>query len=244
MLENEDFVAWANENVVIVVGHDGATGEKKQHEPVKQTNAKTKEEKEICPKYAGLTCAEHKAIRREVGEPKDGLGKIDVPSGFPNTWMVGPDAKVEKLEPKDQQVAKTVQDDLVAFQKKFEGKPIAWKSYDKLKKSLADADAATEAGKWKDALAALLKVDSDSGAKKSKHLSEKVKAKADAVNAKVVARLAEIKDGSSAPADKVKAAKSLRGDVGAKFSFGNLAVVADLDAFVKETSAAAGLPAR
>jgi len=239
VLANEEWVTWANENVVLVVGHDGATGENKEHESTKVTDPKTKEEKEVCPLYTGLTCEEHKKIRAEVSSPKDGFGKIDVPGGFPNSWMIGPDGVVEKIENKDAAIPKNLEDALIAFQKKYDAKPIPTKSFEKLKKSLADGDAAAEAGKWKDALAAYLKVDSDGLAKKQAHLVEKVKAKVAAVNEKAAAKLAEIKDGSDAPADKVKALKALRDQVGAKFSFGNLAVVADVDALVKELAAAA-----
>jgi hypothetical protein len=238
VLQNDEWVAWANENVVLVVGHDGATGENKQHEPTKITDAKSKEEKEICPLYTGLTCAEHKQIVHDVSSPPDGFGKIDVPGGFPNSWMVGPDGKVEKLEGKDAGIPKNLEDALVAFQKKYDAKPIPAKTWDKLKKALADGDAALEAGKLKDALAAYAKVDSDGLAKKQKHLIDKVKAKTDAVNAKAVAQLAEIKDGSAAPADKVKALKALRDQIGAKLSFGNLAVVADVDALLKDLAPA------
>jgi hypothetical protein len=222
-----------------VVAHDGATGENKQHDPVEVTDPKTKEKKQTCPLYAGLTCDEHKAMRHDISSPPEGWGKVDVPGGHPNSWMIGPDGVVEQLPAKDQQVAKTVQDDLTAFQKKYEAKPIPWKAYEKLKKAIADGDAALEAGKWKDALASYLKVDSDAAGKKSTHLMEKVKAKATAVNEKVAAKFAEVRDGELSAPDKAKALKALRADVGAKFSFGAIAVVADLDAWLKEAAAAA-----
>jgi hypothetical protein len=68
---------------------------------------------------------------------------------------------------------------------------------------------------------------------------EKVKAKATAVNEKVAAKFAEVRDGELSAPDKAKALKALRADVGAKFSFGAIAVVADLDAWLKEAAAAA-----
>jgi hypothetical protein len=241
VLEDDDFIAWANENVVIVVGHDGATGDKEQHKPVETTDPKTKEKREICPLYDGLTCDEHKAIRRDASSPKDGFGKIDVPGGFPNTWMVGPDGVVERIDPKDQQVAKNVQDALVAFQKKYEGKPLPWKKYDAHRKSIADGDKALEEGKWKAALAAYAKVDADAK-KLPKGFQERLKAKLDASNEKIAAKFAEIRDGEGDAAAKAKAVKALRAEVGAKFSTGNLAVVADLDAWIKENGAPATPP--
>jgi hypothetical protein len=238
VLEDDDFIAWANENVVIVLGHDGATGDKEQHKPVEVTDSKTKEKKEVCPLYDGLTCEEHKAIRKEVADPKGGVGKIDVPSGFPNTFMVGPDGVVERIDPKDQQVAKNIQEALVAFQKKYEGKPLPWKKYDAHRKSISDGDRAVEEGKWKAALAAYAKVDADAK-KLPQGLLDRLKAKVDALNEKVAAKFAEIRDGEDDPAAKVKALKALRGEVGAKLSTGPLAVTADLDAWIKEN----GVPA-
>jgi hypothetical protein len=241
VLEDEDFVAWANENVVIVVGHDGATGDKPQHEPVERTDPKTKEKSKVCPLYDGLTCEEHQKIRRDASSPKDGFGKIDVPGGFPNTWMVGPDGVVERIEPKDQQVAKNVEEALVAFQKKYEGKPLGWKKYDAHRKSIADGDAALADGKWKAALAAYAKVDADAK-KLPKGLAERLRAKLAAASEKVAAKFAEIQDGDADPAAKAKAVKALRAEVGAKFSSGPLGVVADLDAWIKENGAPAAPP--
>lgn len=238
MLENEDFLTWANENIVTVVGHDGATGENKQHEPVEVKDAKTKEVSKVCPLYEGLTCEEHQGIRREASNPKDGFGKIEVPSGFPNSWMVGPDGVVERIEPKDQQTAGKVQELLQEFQKKYDGKPLTMKKYEAYRKAMVEGDKAVEDGKWRAALAAYAKVDADAK-KLPAGLAERLKAKIDAANEKVAAKFAEVKDGDLDAAAKMKAVRALRGEVGTKFSTGHLAVVADIDAWIKEQAAAA-----
>ena len=236
MLDNKDFIEWGNENVVLVVGHDGATGSNEQHKPIEE---KTKDgTKQVCPLYPGLSCDEHKAIRSDVAKGIEGLGKIDVPSGFPNSWMVGPDGTVEKLENKDAGVAKGCQDALVAFQKKFEGKAIPFKKFEDYRKWLADGDKAVEDGKWKVALTAYLKVDNDSK-KLSKGLIEKVKAKLDAANAKIVEAFAKVKDGEAEAAAKLKAIQALKGEVSQKFSSGNLAVLAEIAAWLKDNAAPA-----
>ena len=237
MLENEEFAAWTIENCVAVVGHNGAVhGE--DHKPVDVTDPKTKEKKSVCPSYLGLTCPEHQAIQSEIASPKDGVGKIDMPNGVPATFMVGPDGTVEKMDQAKSMVAKSAIDELTAFQKKYDAKPIGGKRYEVYKKALADSDAAVAATKWKDALAALVKVDAD-GKKLSKGLVEKVKAKADALNELLKARFEELKSGESAAAAKSKAVKQLRADVSAKLLSGVLPVVADLDAWIKEQAAAA-----
>jgi hypothetical protein len=237
VLENEDFITWANENIVTVVGHDGATGENKPHESVEFKDPKTKETSQVCPLYEGLTCEEHKAIRREASAPKDDFGKIDVPSGFPNTWMVGPDGVVERVEGKDQSTAGKLEELLTEFQKKYEGKPLTLKKYEAYRKSFTDGDAALEAGKWRVALAAYAKIDADAK-KLPKGLTDRVKAKVDAANERIAARFAELKDGDLDAAAKLKAVKAMRSEVGAKFSTGFLPVVADLDTWIKEQAAA------
>jgi len=242
VLENDDFVAWTNENCLCVVGHNGAVhGE--DHKPVDVTDPKTKESKSVCPKYLGLTCAEHQQVQADAQNPKDGVGAIKMPGGVPATFMVGPDGAVEQMDQAKSQVAKQAIDELTAYQKKYEGKAIPSKKYDVYKKLFADGDTALEAGKWKEALAALQKVDAD-GKKLSKGLVEKVKAKADALNEKVKAKFDEAKDGDGDAAAKLKAVKALRADVSTKLSTGPLAVVADIDAWLKEQAAAATPPAK
>jgi hypothetical protein len=236
VFENDDFITWSNENCVSAVGHNGATSGK-DHDPIKQTDPKTKEEKEICPKYAGLTCAEHQAVRSAADSPPEGWEKMPESKGVPINAVFGPDGKVEKIDNVKALTAKSLIDYLTEYQKKFD-KPIGFKKWDAYNKSFEEGDKALEEGKWKAALAAYLKVDAD-GKKLSKGLAEKVKAKVEAANAKVVEAFGKIKDGDGDAAAKLKAGKALRADVAAKFSSGALPVVADIDAWIKETTAAA-----
>jgi hypothetical protein len=238
VLTNEEFATWINENGIAVVGHNGSVGGKADHKPVEEVDPKTKEKREVCPSYAGITCADHQKCKEEAGNPPDGLGKIDFPNGVPNSWMVGPDGVVERMEQKDSMVPKSAIEALTAFQKKYEAKPVPFKKYETYRKLFADHDAAVEAGKWKDALSALVKVDAD-GKKLSPGLAEKVKAKAGELSDKAKARLGEIEAGDGDDASKLKAVKALRADVSAKLSIGNLAALADLDAWIKERAAAA-----
>jgi hypothetical protein len=237
VLEAKDFVEWANENVVLVVGHDGATGGKEKHKPLE---VKEKEgTKEACPRYPGLTCAEHEAMRADVAKGVDGFGgKIEVPSGFPNSWMVGPDGTVEAMDKSKSVVAKGCQECLVEFQKKFEGKPLTAKKHGDYRKHLADGDKAADEGKWKAALASYAKVDADAK-KLPKALLEKVASRAEALNGKVADAFAKVKEGDGDAAAKLKAVRALRSEVGAKLSTGPLACAADLDAWIKEAAAAA-----
>lgn len=240
MFENDDFISWANENCVSVVGHNGATPGHEDHKPIKSVDAKTKEETEICPKYEGLTCAEHQKARQDAENPPEGWEKMPESKGIPINAVFGPDGKVEKIDNSKAMVAKGLIDLLTEHQKKFD-KPIPFKKYDLYRKSLAEGDKAVEEGKWKAALAAYAKVDADAK-KLTKPLQDKVKAKLDAANEKIAAKFAEIRDGEGDAAAKAKAVKALRADVGAKFSTGVLAVVADLDTWIKDNGTPASPP--
>jgi hypothetical protein len=237
VLENDDFIAWANENCVCAVGHDGAVGGKEDHKPAKEVDPKTKAEREICPSYAGLTCEEHRAIAHECRSVPEGQGRIGESQGVPNHWVVYPDGKVEGIENKDAALPKTLIEVLTADQKKIDGKPIPMKKWDVYRKAFDDGDKAAADGKWKASLAAYAKVDADAK-KLSKGILEKLEAKAKDLSDKVAAKFAELKDGEGDDATKLKAVKALRAEVGAKLSSGPLACVADLDTWIKETTAA------
>jgi hypothetical protein len=242
VFESDDFIAWANENCVVAIGHSGATPGNEDHKPVSVTDPKTKETKEVCPKYAGLTCAEHQAVRSGADNPPEGWSKMPESKGVPNNAVFKPDGTVEKLDNKEALVVKALIDALTARQpNKKDDKPIPFKKWDVYVKAFEDGDKAAADGKWKAALSALAKVDADAK-KLSKALADKLAAKEKDLNDKVVAKLAEIKDGSGDDAAKLKDVKALRADVGAKLSTGNLPVVADIDAFIKEHGAPAAPP--
>ena len=238
----DDFVAWANENIVLAVGHNGAThGE--DHKPVDQTDPKTKETHSVCPKYFGLTCEEHQKVHGDAHNPPEGLPKIPEAKGVPNTWIVNPAGEVTEIEGADKDNPKAITDKVTAMLKTASPKPVPYKKWQEYVKAFADADKAVEDGKLRDALAILVKVDADAK-KLTKGLADKWKAKVDAVNAKAAAKFEEAKAGSLDAAAKAKAVKALRADVGTKVSTGSLPVVADLDAWLKDPANAAPAPAK
>lgn len=237
MLTNDDFIAWANENIVSVVGHDGAVGGKEDHKPTTEKDPKTKEEREVCPTYAGLTCAEHQALRRAFSNPPDGWGKIGQAQGVPNHWAVGPDGSCEQVENKDAGVAKSLIEALTARQKAFEGKPLPYKRWEGYQKLFADGDKAAADGKWKAALAAYLKVEAD-GKKLTTGLAAKVAEKLAGLEERVTAAFHAIRDGDAEGAAKLKAVRALRAEIGQKAAAGLIAPAVEIDAWLKEQAAA------
>ena len=172
----------------------------------------------------------------------DGTGgpKLVV-QGFPTSFMITPDGKFEQH--KKDRVVKDLIDGVAEFAKKSGLKPS--KKYQAFLANFADGDKAVEAGKWKDAEAALLKI--DAVAKKMPSLGCRLPAKLEALNDKVVEAFGKLRDaeGEDAAA-KIKAVRALRSDVATKFVVlaptGYLPVVADLDAWLKANPMPAAPP--
>lgn len=232
MLDTEDFATWCNENCLCVVGHDGAVGGKEDHKPAEETDPKSKEKRAICPVYGGLTCEEHRQVKQDAGNAKEGYPKIEFPNGVPNTWMIGPDGVVVQMDQKDSMLPKNAIEAMTVFQKKYAGKPVGFKKWEAYRKLLDDGDKAVEAGKWKDAMTAYVKIDADVK-KLSPGLIERVKTKAEELNGKLKARLEELTSAEADDATKLKNVRALRGEISAKFSFGPLAVLADIETWIK-----------
>lgn len=242
MFENEDFITWANENCVVAIGHSGATPGNQDHKPVKVTDPKTKVESEVCPLYAGLTCAEHQEVRQGTENPPEGWAKMPESKGVPNNAAFRPDGTVEKLDNRVALVAKSLIDELTARQpNKKDDKPIAFKRWDAYNRSFDESDKAVTDGKWKVALAALAKVDADAK-KLSKGLTDKLTTKATALNDALAAKFGEIRDGAADDAAKLKDLKALRADLTAKLTSATLPVVAELDGWLKEHATPAPAP--
>ena len=239
VFDNDDFATWANENVVCVVGHNGSVSKEPDHSPIEETDSKTKEKKGgICPRYHGLLCEEHQKVASDARTGGEDLPKVPDANGVPNTWLITPSGEVTEIKGNEKMNGKALVESLTAALKKLDPKPVPYKKWQEYTKSFADGDKAVEEGKWKVALAAYGKVDADAK-KLTKPLAEKLKARLDAANAKVVARLDEIKGGTEDDAGKAKLLKALRADVGQKFSTGTLPAVATLDDAIKEMASAA-----
>jgi hypothetical protein len=244
VLENADFIAWANENVVLVVGHKGS-----QHKPpaakdskdpktgkgAKDDPAPPPEEPapngaaDGCSLYPGLSCAEHEKIMEDA--TTGGTPKLEV-KGYPTSYMVAPDGTFVKHT--SDREPKACMNALIDYQKKFKIK-IPGKKYAGYIATVADGDAAVAAGKWKDALTAYGKIDAEG--KKLASLQTELKGKVDALNAKVVEAFGRLKDGDGDAVAKNKSIKSLRADVSAKLSTGALPVLADIDEWLKANPA-------
>ena len=280
MLEDPEFIAWANENIVVVVGHqgnthsaykakkdaggkapadDGAedpkagdpkTGDAKPEDPKpepdapKPQDAPPADEKQAeggerdaggCFIYPGIDCAEHEKIHEDA---KTGTPSVEF-QGWPTSFMVGPDGTVERH--RDDRKPQACMDVLADFQKKFKFKvtPKKWKGY---LDAITAGDKAVAEGRWKAALSSYLSIDKEG--KKLSSLQLELPPKVEALNAKVAAAFAVLRDDSCDLAAKVKAVKALRSDVSARLSTGPLPVVADLDAWLKANPAPAAAPPR
>ena len=226
MLENKKFVAWANENLVVVIGHT------QEDHPTEHEDAKGKMQPG-CPLYRGMTCEEHRAIPRECMSPPEGMPAVKSTNMMPNSWLVTPSGEVTQISGADQQSAGKIEEIVMASQKEA-GKHLTWKKYGKYLESFEASDAALAEDKLKAAIKALMKVEKD-----TKKLPDGMKAQVDkrveAINAKAVEAFEALKEGD----DAIKAANKLKNEVGARFKRGYLPVVDEIKTWLKEAKAAA-----
>ncbi|MDJ0523610.1 MAG: hypothetical protein QNJ90_16185 [Planctomycetota bacterium] len=228
MLENKKFVAWANENIVVVVGHT-ETGHPTEIEDDKGKKTPG------CPLYKGLTCEQHRALPGECRNPEDGLPKLESTNLMPNSWLVFPDGTVTQVESAVQQVPGKIED-LVAEKQKEIGKHLTWKKYTKYSETFATFDEALGADKLKDALKALKKVEKDTK-KLPEGMVAEVDKRVDGLNKAAQEKLASIQDGEDEVAAKIKAANKLKNEVAARLKRGYLPVVEEIKDWVKRAKA-------
>lgn len=262
MFEQADFIQWANENVVFLVGYKGKnhkTGEKagektgdesgkggedkgeggksggeKSGKAEKPAKAKAAKEGE-CSLYAGISCDEHEKILEDALGGKGGP-KLEV-KGYPTSYVIAPDGTFEQHK-KDRAV-KSLEDGVADFMKKAKVKPS--KKYQVYLDAIEAGDKAADAGKWKDALSQYAKA--DAAPKKMTSLAGKVGVRVEALNAKVVEAFARVTaDEACDLVAKIKAVKALKSEVGARLSTGLLPVVAEIDAWLKANPAPAPTP--
>jgi hypothetical protein len=234
VLENKKFVAWANENIVVVIGHSD-----KNH-PAEIEDDKGKKTPG-CPLYVGMTCDQHQAIPRECMSPPEGLPAVKSTNMMPNSWLVTPDGEVSQIPSADQRAAGKIEELIEALQKDA-GKHLSYKKYRGYLDSFEASDTALRDDKMKVAIKALKKVEKD-----TKKLPDGMKAEVskrfEAINAKAVEQLETIKAGAAAGGDQaaagIKAANALKNQVSARFKVGYLPVVAQIKAWLKEAKAAA-----
>jgi len=229
VLENEDFVKFANENVICVVGHND-TGHAAEVEDAKGKKAPG------CPLYPGMTCKEHQDIMGEVGRPPEGMPKIDMPNGVPNSWLVAPDGTVQRIEGADQQSAGKIQELAEELQKKA-GKAIGWKDYEKLSTAFETGLKATDEGDWKAAILAYQQIEKKA-AKMPASVGERLGKRVEELNAKVVEAFEAAKAVEDA-AQRDKDMKALKAKVSSKIGAKALPVLTDIDAWLKANPAPA-----
>lgn len=224
MLENKKFIAWANENIIVVVGHT------QTDHPTEIEDDKGKKTPG-CPLYKGLTCEEHRALPGECRSPPEGMPKLESTNLMPNSWVVTPDGTVTQVESAVQQVPGKIEELITDLQKEA-GKHLTWKKYTKYRETFEATDAALAEGKLKDALKALAKAEKD-----TKKLPEGMKAEVDqrveALQKAATEKFEALQAGSEDLTVKIKAANKLKTEVGKRLKRGYLPVVATLKDWIK-----------
>ena len=267
VLEDPEFVAWANEHVVVLVGHPPGS-----HKTVDVKKPKPGEPKTQCSLYPGLSCDDHEQAFEDAVEPPkagkddkppaDGKAASDKPKaakpkpkakgkselvlpkmsfdGVPASFVVPPEGTPELF--KADREPKACREGLEAAQKALDEHPVLrsrWKAYEK---AFADAEKAQKDGKVKVCLLALGKIDADAKDGLAKPVAERLKAVLDAIQAKVAPKVASATAGSGAPAVKAKALLALRAELDVPLST-PLPALAEIDAWLAANAPEAVPPA-
>ena len=213
MLEGDKFIAWANDNIFVVVGHN---------DPGHEALADGK-----CPLYPGLTCAEHQAASGELTNTEP---KIPAESGVPNSWLIAPNGEIKKIEPVIQMIPAKIIEMADEWQKTL-GPRLALKDYDKYQKAFADGDAAVEKADWRLALTSYQKVDKK---KIPASLTQRLKDKVEALDKKVLEAWNTSKDGADDIKIKKAFAVKLISQISVSFSTGFVPTKALIETWMKE----------
>lgn len=236
VLEDEAFITWANENVVVLVGH--ARG---SHGTVDVAKPAKGEPKKQCALYPGLACEQHdNALKDSTGKADDKDKKpakkkdkdvaVAFPvlafDGIPASFVVTPDGKAEPH--KGDREPGACRTGLEAGQKAFDEHPIPASQLAAVKAAWAEVEKAAKASKWKATLEAVAKTEAVVGGALPKLWGERVKQKVDAIDAKATAKLADLKKLKD-PAAATKAIEALRAELDVAVAAGPLPVMAQID---------------
>jgi lipopolysaccharide biosynthesis regulator YciM len=162
----------------------------------------------------------------------EGLPKIPAKSGVPNSWLVSPSGEVRELEGADQQSAGKIEEIATAWMKEI-GDHLTWKRWEQVRESFAEADAAVEKGDWKAALKAYAEVDK-LRKKVTPAVVEDLDARLAALNEKVLAAFATLKEDDADPKARHKAVSDLLATVRATLSTGYIPAKTEIEAWITE----------
>ena len=256
VLEDPEFVTWANENVVVVVAHaHGSHGMVDVAKPAKG------DPKKQCSLYPGITCEQHDQVLKDarLADPKDDKGakddkpkkpspkKKDAPppppqfkiEGIPASFVILPD--LSTVDHKSDREPGSCRAFLEEQQKKADEHPIPASKWADVKAAFAEVEKAFKASKWRATLEAIAKTQAVVGGALPKSYVDRVKEKVDAIDAKVAARLADAKKLKD-PAAAAKAATALKAEVDVTLASGPLPVVAAIDEFLGADATSAVKP--
>ncbi len=225
VLASPEFVAWMNENIVLIISHsdtghpEGIEDDKGDLQPG-------------CPVYPGLTCEQHRAIEEEIRGAADPLPKIDFGNGRPVAFLVAPGGEVTRMDSATQQTPDKIQE-LVESLQKTAGKHIPWKKFQEYQEDFSACEAAAAAGKFKDAIKSVQRVEKEAG-KLPEAFQAEVAARMQALNASIQEALQQITTSEADPAAKLKQLNELRLQASLRLSKGYLPVVEAINAAIKE----------
>jgi hypothetical protein len=202
VLESAEFGEWADEHVVVAAAHGrGSHGTVDVAKPAKG------DPKKQCALYPGITCEQHDAIWKDAQGKNDDKDadkakkpvskKKDAPpppptfrvTGIPASFVILPDGT--SVEHKAHGEPGSCRAFLEEQQKKAEEHPIPLSKWGDVKAAWAEAEKAFRASRWKATLEAIAKAEAAVGGALPASYVERVRTKAEAIDAKLAAKVAD-----------------------------------------------------
>lgn len=246
VLEDAEFIAWANEHVVLLVGHGrGSHGTTDVAKPAKG------EPKKQCALYPGLTCEQHDQVLKDTkgggdDEKKPAAKKKDKDAppafptlkfdGIPASFVVTPDGKA--TDHKADREPGACRGGLETAQQAFDAHPIPASRLPAVRAAWVEAEKIAKNGKPRPTLEALAKLEAAAGGALPQFWVTRVKAKVEALDAKAVTRLADLRKGKD-PEAVTKAVEALRAEFDVPLTSATPAVLAKIDEALGREPAAA-----
>jgi hypothetical protein len=229
LLVDPAFAAWANEHLVLLVGHS---------DPNHPADVEGPDGKPVagCPVYPGLLCEQHRQVDVDVEVGENGLPRIAVGNDRPTAFLLSPGGDAVRVAGSALYEGGMIREKAEAVQKAA-GAPVTRSQHEAYGAAFAAVREAAEAGRFKDALKAFQAVEKEAKKVPPSYAAE-VDARRAALDAAVRAAFEKLRDAEGGEdAARLKKVVALRQEAGQRLAGGYLPSIATIDAWIREARA-------
>jgi len=229
LLADPAFASWANEHVVLVVGHS---------DPNHPADVEGADGKPVagCPVYAGLLCEQHRQVDVDVEAGEDGRPRIAVGNDRPTAFLLSPSGESTRIAGSALYEGEMIREKTEAVQKAA-GALVTRSQHQAFLAAFATVQTAAEEGRFKDALRAFQAIEKDAKKIPPSYAAE-VAARREALDAVVLAAFARLRDDPALDETaRLKKVVALRQEAGQRLTTGYLPAIAAIDAWIRDARA-------